>query len=82
VQEEHLMVNVQAVRAWLEQVGVRRCSLCGSEDLQVSSDLYALVCVSKKGGGPDLKRGSRVVRLRCGKCANLWLLHARQMGLE
>jgi len=76
------MVSAQAVRAWLEKAGVKGCSLCGSEDLQVSSDLYALICVNKKTGAPDLDRGSRVVRLRCGKCANLWLLHARQMGLE
>jgi len=76
------MVNVQAVRAWLEQKGIRACTACGSEDLQVSNDLYALVCVHKVSGGPDLQRGSRVVRLRCGNCANVILLHARQMGLE
>jgi hypothetical protein len=76
------MVNAQAVRAWLEKTGVQGCGLCGSKDLQVSSDLYALVCVSEKTGAPDLQRGSRVVRVRCGTCANIMLLHARQMGLE
>ena len=76
------MVNAQAVRAWMEKTGVEGCSLCRSEDLQVSSDLYALVSVSKVTGGPDLQRGSRVVRLRCGSCGNLMLIHARQMGLD
>ena len=76
------MVNAQAVRAWLEKTGIKGCGLCRSEDLQVSSDLYALVAVSKVSGAPDLHRGSRVVRLRCGTCGNLMLLHARQLGLE
>jgi len=76
------MVNAQAVRAWLQKTGIKGCSACGSEDLVVSSDLYALVCINKVSGGPDLQHGSRVVRMRCGNCANLMLLHARQMGLE
>ncbi len=76
------MVNAQAVRTWLEKKGVRRCGACGGEDLQVSKDLYALVCINRTTGGPDLKRGSRVVRLRCAACGNLMLFHARQMGLE
>ena len=76
------MVNAQAVRAWLEEKGIKGCTACGSPDLQVSNDLYALVCVHKVNGGPDLGHGSRVVRLRCGNCANVILLHARQMGLE
>jgi hypothetical protein len=76
------MVNVQAVRAWLRQKGIDRCGACGSEELQVSSDLYALICIDRVTKGPDTRRGSRAVRLRCGNCANLMLLHARQMGLE
>lgn len=76
------MVNASAVRAWLEKTGVEGCGLCKSPELQISNDLYALVCVDKKGGGPDMQRGSRVVRLRCGNCGYLMLVHARQMGLE
>ncbi len=76
------MINTQAVRAWLDQKGIKTCSACNSEDLQVSNDLYALVCIHRTTGGPDLQRGSRVVRLRCGNCGNLLLFHARQMGLE
>ena len=76
------MVNAQAVRTWLEKREIKGCSLCGSADLQVSSDLYALICINKVSRAPDLQHGSRVVRLRCGNCANLMLLHARQMGLE
>jgi predicted RNA-binding Zn-ribbon protein involved in translation (DUF1610 family) len=76
------MINAQAVRAWLEDKGITRCHACGAEDLQVSKDLYAIVCVSRKTGGPDLQRGSRVVRLRCGNCGNLMMFHARQMGLD
>jgi hypothetical protein len=76
------MVNAAAVRTWLQQKGIDRCAACGSEELKVSKDLYALVCVSDATGAPDLRHGSRVVRVRCGNCAQLVLLHARQMGLE
>lgn len=76
------MVDVQIVRAWLEEHGIKGCNLCGSDALQVSKDLYALVCVDPKSGSPDLRRGSRAVRLRCGHCGNLVLLHARQLGAE
>lgn len=76
------MIQAQAVRTWLEKKGVKRCGACGGEDLKVSKDLYALVCIKRADGGPDLQRGSRVVRLRCGNCGNLMLFHARQMGLE
>ncbi len=76
------MVNAQAVRTWLQQKGIDRCGACGSEDLQVSRDLYALVTIDRTTGGPDHRRGTRAVRLRCGNCAHLVLLHARQMGLE
>ena len=76
------MVDARAVRTWLQEKGIDRCTACGSDDLQVSKDLYALVCVNAETGGPDLKRGSRAVRLRCANCANLVLLHARQMGME
>ena len=62
------MVDPHAVRAWLQQKGIDRCTVCGSEDLQVSRDLYALFAVDRKTGGPDPKRGSRAVRLRCGLC--------------
>ncbi len=76
------MIDAKAVRVWLAEHGVARCGACQSEDLQVSKDLYALVCVNKVTGGPDMRHGSRVVRLRCGACGNLMLFHARQMGLE
>ncbi len=76
------MVNAQAVRIWLEKKGVSRCGACGGDDLQVSKELYALVCIKRADGAPDMGRGSRVVRLRCAKCGNLMLFHARQMGLE
>jgi len=74
-------VDAKAVRAWMSRTGIKGCSACGSEKLTVSKDSYALVCVDPVTGGPDLKRGSRVVRLRCGRCAHLMLFHARQMGL-
>jgi hypothetical protein len=76
------MVDAQAVRTWLEARGVSACPACRGENLQVSKDLYALVCVNRKTASPDLQRGSRVVRLRCGACGYLMLFHARQMGLE
>ncbi|MDA1194199.1 MAG: hypothetical protein O2894_03365 [Planctomycetota bacterium] len=76
------MVDARAVRAWLAAKGVTKCPVCRSDDLQVSKDLYALVCVAGSSGGPDLQRGSRAVRLRCGGCSHLMLFHARQMGLE
>ncbi len=76
------MLNIKAVRAWLEAKGITCCSACGCEDLQISKDLYALVCVDRTTQGPDYRRGSRAVRLRCTNCAQLVLLHARQMGLE
>lgn len=76
------MLNAQAIRAWLTQKGIDKCVVCDSPNLQVSKDLYALVCVNEKTGGPDYMRGSRVVRLRCGNCAHLYLFHARQMGLD
>lgn len=76
------MVNARAVRTWLADKGIDRCTACGSADLRVSKDFYALVCVNPKTGGPDLGRGSSVVRLRCSNCAHLHLFHARQMGLE
>lgn len=76
------MIDAQAVRTWLEDKGVKGCSACKGEDLQVSKDLYALVCINRTTGGPDMQRGSRVVRLRCASCGHLMLFHARQMGLE
>jgi hypothetical protein len=76
------MFNAQAIRTWLRQKGIDRCGACGSDDLRVSKDRYAIICVDEATGAPDARRGSRVVRMRCGNCANLMLLHARQMGLE
>lgn len=76
------MGGTQAVRAWLEKKGIDRCTVCGSADLQVSKDLYALICLNRSTGAPDLGRGSRAVRIRCSNCAHLYLFHARQMGLE
>ena len=76
------MVDAAAVRAWLDAKGIKGCGLCGAEELQVSKDLYAVVCINRTTGSPDLKRGSRVVRIRCGNCSHLMLFHARQMGLE
>ena len=76
------MVDAAAVRAWLDEKGIRGCGLCGAEELQVSKDLYAVVCINRTTGGPDLQRGSRVARIRCGNCGHLMLFHARQMGLE
>ena len=76
------MVDAQAVRTWLESKGVRACPACHGEDLQVSKDLYALICINRTTGSPDVQRGSRVVRLRCAACGYLMLFHARQMGLE
>ena len=76
------MVDAGAVRAWLESKGIEGCGLCGAAELQVSKDLYALVCIDRTTGGPDLARGSRAVRIRCGNCGHLMLFHARQMGVE
>lgn len=76
------MIDGQAVRAWLDAKGVKACPPCGSSELQVSKDLYAIVCINRTTGGPDLQRGSRAVRLRCGNCGHIMLFHARQMGLE
>ena len=76
------MIDSKAVRAWTQRMGITKCAACGSEKLTVSKDLYALVCINPSTGGPDGKRGSRVVRLRCARCAHLMLFHARQMGLE
>jgi len=76
------MIDAKAVRVWLTEKGVTSCCACRSEDLQVSKDLYALVCVNKATGSPDMRHGSRVVRLRCGACGHLMLFHARQMGLD
>ena len=76
------MIDVQAVRDWLEKHEIRACSACGHGELQVSKDLYALLCVHPRTGGPDLQRGSRLVRLRCERCGHVMLFHARQMGLE
>lgn len=76
------MVDAGAVRSWLDRKGIKGCSVCGAEELQVSKDLYAVVCIERTTGRPDLKRGSRVVRIRCGNCGHLMLFHARQMGLE
>lgn len=75
-------MDTRRVRAWLEEKGIKSCGTCGSEDLQVSKDLYALVCINAVTGVPDMQRGSRVARLRCGNCGTLVLLHARQIGLE
>jgi hypothetical protein len=76
------MVDAQLVRAWLEEHGIKGCSLCGSPALQVSKDLYALLSCHRETGAPDVARGSRVVRLRCGRCGNLMLLHGHQLGAD
>ncbi len=76
------MVDAQAVRTWLKEKGIRGCGACGGSDLKVSKDLYALVCINRATGGPDMRHGSRAVRLRCAHCGHLMLFHARQMGLE
>ena len=73
------MVKAQSIRAWLADKGIDRCTACGSSELRVSKDLYALVCVNAKTGGPDYMRGSRVVRLRCSNCAPQTALQLRDL---
>ena len=76
------MVDSGAVRDWMQRMGIKVCAACGSDKLTVSKDLYALICISPRTRAPDVDHGSRLVRLRCGRCSHLMLFHARQMGIK
>ncbi len=77
-------VNVDpvAARKWLQARSVKACPVCRHEDLRVSKDFYVTLGTHGRDGAPDLGRGSRMVRVRCGNCAHVMFFHARQMGQE
>ncbi len=75
------MVDAKKVKAWLdEKVGTVRCTLCRSTDINISRDLLTLPL-----DDPNPQKGKTtpvvVVRLRCGHCAHIMLLHARSIGV-
>ena len=76
------MVDIEKARRWLRDKRVVSCPLCKSPDLRVSRDLYVLLGVHGATRSPDLRRGSRMVRVRCGQCAHIMLFHARKMGQD
>lgn len=76
------MVDMERARRWLHDKQIHACPLCKSPDLRVSRDLFVLLGVHNSTRSPDLRRGSRMVRVRCGGCAHVMLFHARKMGLD
>ncbi len=82
VTKPKVAVSPAAARKWLQARGVKACPVCTREDLRVSKDFYVALGTHGPDGAPDLGRGSRLVRVRCGNCAHVMFFHARQMGQE
>ena len=76
------MVDIEKARRWLRAKKVDACPLCKSDDLRVSRDVYVLLGIHSATKSPDLRRGSRLVRVRCAQCAHVLLFHARKMGQD